>query len=84
MGLERCEKRVDLRIVCHIAWKDQLAAEFGSELGDAVFEAFADVGERELGAFAFARLRDAISNRAIRQQTSQQNAFSSEKAHELS
>ena len=82
--LERGEEGVDLRVVGDVAGEHQVAAELVGELGDAVLEALADIGERQLGAFALAGLRDAVGNRTVRQQAGQQDTFTSEKAHEIS
>jgi hypothetical protein len=46
---------VDLRVVGHVAFKDQLGAEVGGELGDAVLEALTLVAEGQFGAFSRGR-----------------------------
>ena len=60
------EEGVDLFIAADVAIENQLGVEFFRELGDAVLETLADIGERQFRAFALARLGDAVGDGTIR------------------
>ena len=80
-SLSAAEGRVDLAVVGDVHVVDRVGAEFGGDLGDALPEAFADVREGEFGAFALARLRDAVGNRAVGQHTGDQQPLALQKTH---
>ena len=56
---EQCR---DLLVAAHIAFEYQIAAKLLGVIGDALLEAFANVGECQLGTFALASLRNAVGN----------------------
>ena len=56
-------------------------AELGRELDDPIAQVVVDIGERELRAFALARARDAVGDRAVRQQPGDQDLAVGEQAH---
>jgi hypothetical protein len=69
------DRAIDLRVLADVAGQDDVGAELAGELADAVAEALADVGEGELRALAVAGLRDAVGDRAVRQQAGDQDAL---------
>jgi hypothetical protein len=75
------KERRNLLVAAHIAFEYQITAKFLGVISDALLEAFANVGESQLGAFALARLRNAIGNRAIGQHPSDQYFFALQKCH---
>ena len=62
MLAELVKQRCNLCVVSHITFEDELGAEIGSKLGDAVLEPFTLVAEGQLGAFAVAGAGDAIGD----------------------
>ena len=54
---------------------------YRGEFGDAVLETFANVGEGQFGAFAFAGLGDAVGDGTVRQQTSDEDFFTLQERH---
>ena len=60
------EYGIDLRVIADVTLVYQVRAKFIGKFSDAVFEALADVGERQLCALAMAGLRNTVGNRAIR------------------
>ena len=69
------EQALDLGVVGDIALIDQVRAELGRELGDAVLEALALVAERQFGPFAVAGTGDAVGDRAVIQNPGDQQRF---------
>ena len=76
------EQRIDLLVAADVAVEHQLAVEFFREIGDAVLEALADIGECQFGAFALAGLGDAIGDGAVGQQAGDQDFFALQECHE--
>ena len=68
-------------VALHVALEHEFGIELGGHLADTLFEAFVLVSEGELGAFAMHGLCNAVGNRAVAEQSGNQNAFSCEKAH---
>ncbi|MNK84454.1 hypothetical protein D3C87_1043030 [compost metagenome] len=81
---QRGESRGNLLIAAHVALIDHVGAEFLGEVADAVLEAFADIGEGQLGALALARGGDAIGDRAVGQQAGDQDPLTCQKSHKFS
>ena len=75
------EHGVDLRVVGHVAVKDQGGVELGSKFSDAALEAFAHIAESQLGALFVAGLGNAIGDRAVGQNACDQQLFTGEKTH---
>ena len=69
------EEPVDLLVDCDVAGKDDVAAELGGHLRDALLEAVALIGERERCAFAAAGARDAVGDRTVAEETGDQDAL---------
>ena len=78
---ERREQRGHVVVLRHVAAEERRRPELGGDLRDALLELVVHVGERERGAFALARLRDAVGDRAIRQDARDQDLLAGEKAH---
>ncbi len=75
------EKGVDLGVVGHVAGVDGGVAELGGQLGHAVPDALALVGEGHLGPFADDRLRDAIGDRAVGEHPGDQDSLTLQEPH---
>jgi hypothetical protein len=75
------EHVVDLLVAADVDRNGDVAAELGSELLDAVFEALGLVGEGEFRAFTVAGLGDAVGDGVLGQQTGDQDFLVGEKAH---
>ena len=80
-GPERGEQRVDLAVAADVAGKHRNRPELGRDLHDAVLEIVVDVGECEGRTLALARPRDAIGDRAVRQDPRDQNLLVLQKTH---
>ena len=78
------EQLLDLRVFGDVALEQQIAAEFGGELGDAVLEALVLVGKGQFCTFAVAGLGDAVGNRMLRQNAGDEDALLCEESHECS
>jgi hypothetical protein len=65
----------NLLVAGDVAVEYQLAAEFGGKFSDAVFEALANVGESQFGAFAVGSLGDAVSDGTVGQDASNEDFF---------
>jgi hypothetical protein len=72
---------VNLFITADIAVKYQVTAEITGKFSDSVLKSFADIGKGEFGAFAMAGLRDAVSDRAIREYARNQYFFTLQECH---
>jgi hypothetical protein len=81
LALERVEQRADVGVARDVARQHRAGAEIGRELDDAVLEAVVDVGERERRAFALARARDAVRDRAVRQHARDEDPAVGEETH---
>jgi len=77
------EELVDLRVVAHIAIKNQLRIEVRCEFGDTVLETLADIAEGEFRPLCVACLGNAICDRTVAQYTRDQQFFSGQKTHEV-
>ena len=78
---EAREQPVDLLVGRDVAGKDDVAAELGGHLRDALLEAVVLVGERERRAFAAAGARDPVGDRTVAEDAGDQDALVVEKAH---
>ena len=78
---ELIEQGRDLPVILDVERKQQCAAELACQLCHTLEEALVLVSERELGAFAMHGLGNAVCNRAVAQQTSDQDSLADEKAH---
>ena len=67
--------------IANIARQDDIAGEFRSESHHPVFDAFALIRERERRAFALHCPGNSVSDRAIAQETGDQDFFVLQKAH---
>jgi hypothetical protein len=72
---------VAIFVVLDVAGEDHRTAEFGCHFGDAILEAFVLVGESEFGTFPVHGFGDPVGDRAVGQQSGDQNALAGEKAH---
>ena len=77
-GFEHC---CDLAVVGDVAVEHQRRPELGGELADAILEALALIAERELGALAAERARDAVGDRPVGEDARNEQALAGEKAH---
>ena len=80
-SLSARERGVDLRVVRHVHVEDGVGSELGRDLGDALLEAIPDVGEREFGALALARLGDAVGDGAIGQDAGDEQPLALQETH---
>jgi hypothetical protein len=78
---DRSRTALDLLVAAHVAIKDQLRAEVGGELGDAVLEALAHIAEGQLRALGVAGLGNAIGDRAVGQHAGDQQFFAGQESH---
>src|SRR5690606_15397277 len=78
IGKQRC----DLLIVSNVAFENEIAAELCCEFGNAVLEAFTHIGKGQFCTFAFAGGGDAVGNRTVGQNTSDENFFTLQECHE--
>jgi len=69
---EIIEQLLELLVAAHVTVVDQCGAELLRKFGNPVLESLAEVAECKFGAFPVARHRNAIGDRTIRQQTSDQ------------
>ena len=79
--LQAGEQGLDLLVAADVAVEDELRAELGGGLGDAILEALAHVAEGELGALPMAGTRDAIGDRAVVQNARDEQALAGEESH---
>jgi hypothetical protein len=78
---ELIEETGNFVVALHVTGVNLLTAEFGSHLGDTFLKAFVLVGEGEFGTFPVHGFCDPVGDRAVGQQSGDQNAFAGEKAH---
>ena len=77
-----CEEGVDLRVLGDVERQRDVAAELGGHLSTRLLELVVLIAERELGAFAAHRLRDAPRDRAIAREPDDDGPFAGEEAHQ--
>jgi hypothetical protein len=79
-----CHHRVDLLVGADVQGIGHFRAQFGSHALDTGFQLVVLVGEREFGALARERLRNAPCNRAIACKTNDQRTFARHEPHVFS
>ena len=62
--------------VGHIAGQHDRCAEFLRKALDSLAKAIADIGHREFGALTMRGARDAVGDRAVAEQTRDEDSFS--------
>jgi len=80
-AFQRFEQRRDVVVARHVAAQDRRGAEFRGKLDHAILQVVVDVGERERGAFALARARHAMGDRAVRQHAGDQDLAVGQQSH---
>ena len=63
------EQRVDFRVAGDIARQNNVGLKIRCEFDDAIFNRVALIGESQFRALALRRLRDAVGDGAVTQQT---------------
>jgi hypothetical protein len=66
MGRQIGEELADLFIAAHVAVENQRRVKICCEFGDAVFETFPHIAERQLGTLFMACFGNPVGNRTIR------------------
>jgi len=66
-----------LIVIPYITIKDQFGIEIGGKLSDSVLESFAHITERQLSTLRMTCFGNAIRNRSVRQDTSDEDFFAS-------
>ena len=84
MRLQVIEHLRDLLVATYVAVKNQLGIKVSGKFGDALFKPFTHVTECQLCSLCAAGFGDAVGDRAVRENSGDQEFFASEKAHECS